>query len=135
MISEQKVAFFIDDDSDFLTILSSSLQHAQFAIKVHQAVNGYRTIDEIIKTKPDVLFLDFDLPKANAAQILPILRSIHGFANLPVYLVTGYSHDRIASILEDLDYVEYDGIIYKDGSLRQNILRILDQEAPAVSAN
>ncbi|MBI3999209.1 MAG: response regulator [Candidatus Omnitrophica bacterium] len=123
-MKERKTAFFIDDDSDFLDLIPTAIQHPRFEILTYRATNGYRTIDEVIKVKPDVLFIDFYLPRANGGQILPILKSVQALAHLPVYFITGYSKEELEPFLKDLDY---DGVLLKSNSLSEEVLRILDQ--------
>ena len=123
-MNEQKVAFFIDDDPNFLEVLPDVVRHPHFKIQTYCATNGYRTIDEVIKARPDVLFIDFYLPRASGGQILPILKSVHGLADLPVYILTGFSKEEILPFLEGADY---NGILSKDDSLIVEILRILTQ--------
>lgn len=127
----QKIAFFTDDDEDFLAIIPHSIQHPNFKVRTYCTNNGYQAIDEIIKVKPDILFIDFGLPRANGGQILPILKSIQAFAHIPVYFVTGYSKEEVLPFLEGVDY---DGILSKNESLKLGISRILDQLDRAVTA-
>lgn len=129
-MSKQKVAFFIDDDSDFLETIPEVIHHPRFEIRTYCATNGYRSIDEVIKVKPDVLFIDFYLPRANGFQVLPILKSVHSLTNLPVYFITGYPKEEILPFLKD---VNYHGILLKGDSLRTEVLQILDRLDPAVS--
>ncbi len=124
-VKTRKKAFFIDDDSDFLKLIPNTVRHPHFEVLTYHAANGYRIIDEVIKMKPDVLFIDFYLPRANGSQILPILKSVEGLRELPVYFITGFSKDEIKPFLEDSNY---EGILLKSGaSLRTDILKILDQ--------
>ncbi len=129
-MSERKVAFFIDDDSDFLEMIPDVIQHPHFDVRTYCATNGYRSIDEVIKVKPDVLFIDFYLPRAKGAQVLPVLKSVRSLTNLPVYFITGYSKEEILPFLKGVDY---NGILLKGDSLRAKILQILDQMDPTVS--
>lgn len=118
------MAIFVDDDPNFLDLIPELIHHPRFEIKTHRALNGYRIVDELIKIKPDVLFINFYLPRANGGQILRILKSIKGFTHVPVYFVTSYSEPEILPFLRDLDY---DGVILKSDALKEAILRILDQ--------
>lgn len=120
---DQKVAFFVDDDADFLGLIPASIQHPHFEVRTYCAENGYRIVDEVIKTKPDVLFIDFTLPRANAGQILPILRSVQRFSNLPVYFITGFPRAEILPFVEALDYK---GILAKGDTFKTEVLKILD---------
>ena len=118
------MAVFVDDDPDFLELIPKVIHHPSYEIRTRHALNGYRIIDEIIKIKPDVLFIDFYLPRANGGQILPILKSVQALAHLPVYFITGYSKEELEPFLKDLDY---DGVLLKSNSLSEEVLRILDQ--------
>ena len=129
-MGDRKVAVFVDDDSDFLELIPEIIQHPRYEIRTYRALNGYRIIDEIIKIKPDVLFIDFFLPRANAGQILPILRSIQTLARIPVYFVTGRPKEEIMPFLEDLDY---DGIIFKSDAFKDAVLHVLDRLDHTVS--
>ena len=125
-LEDRKIAFFIDDDQDFLTVLLHTIRHPLFDIQVYCATNGYQAIDEIIKAKPDVVFIDFNLPRANGSQVIPVLKSINEFRDLPVYFITGYPRDAVASFLTHL---EFDGLLHKDDHFAEGILQILDQLA------
>ncbi len=129
-MGDRKVAIFVDDDLDFLGLIPEMIQHPRYEIRTFRALNGYRIIDEIIKIRPDVLFIDFYLPRANGGQILPILKAVQGLAHLPVYFVTGYSEPEILPFLKDLDY---DGIIFKSDALKEAVTRVLDQLGHTVS--
>ncbi len=123
-MEDRKVAIFIDDDSDFLELIPEVISHPHYEIRTYRAVNGYRIIDEIIKIRPDVLFIDFFLPRANGGQILPILKAVQTLTHLPIYFVTGYSEPEVLPFLKGLDY---DGIILKSSALREAVTRVLDQ--------
>ncbi len=123
-MNDQKIAFFIDDDQDFLELISEAVQHPNFQIKTLYVDNGYRAIDEIIKTKPDVLFIDFYLPKVNGSQILPIIKYVQSLSDLPVYFVTGFNKDEILPFIKTGDYA---GILTKSNSFREEVLKILEE--------
>jgi DNA-binding NarL/FixJ family response regulator len=120
----QKIAFFIDDDADFVTMIPNVVQHHRFEIRAYHATNGYQAIDEVIKTKPDVLFIDFGLPRASGGQILPILKSVQGLSELKIYFVTGYSTAEILPLVHGL---KFHGIINKDENLKSEIIKVLDE--------
>lgn len=120
----QKVVLFIDDDNGFLEVMQEAIQHPNFSVQTYQVSNGYQTIDEIIKRKPHVLFIDFCLPNISGSQILSILKSVQGLAHLSIYLVTGYSKEAVKPFLIDFDL---ERVLIKDESFRTEVLRILDQ--------
>jgi len=120
---DHKVAFFVDDDRDFIEMIPHMVKHPHFEVRSYCAANGYQVIDEVIKTRPDVLFIDFGLPRANGAQLLPVLKSVRNLSGLRVYLVTGYAMDQILPFVQSLDL---DGILFKGGNLSSEILNILN---------
>ena len=122
-MSEREVAFFIDDDPDFLEMIPCMVQHPHFNILTYHSQNGYHAIDEIIRVKPDVLFIDFHLPRANGGQIISILKSVRALSNVPVYFITGCPKEQILPFLEG---ISYERILLKGPSLQEDILEILE---------
>ena len=125
-MKEKKVAFFIDDDKQFLETLSLLVQHPLFEVRTYCAKNGYQAVDELLKTRPDVVFIDFYIPRANGGQIISIVKSAAGLEHLPVYFLTVYSKDAVSSFLR---HFEFDGILEKEGHFVEEIIKILDQLA------
>ncbi len=123
-MDKRKIAFFIDDDPDFLELIKEAVQHPNFEIKTLHVDNGYHAIDEIIKTGPDVLFIDFYLPRINGSQILPVIQYIEAFSDLPVYFITGFSKEKIAPFINQNSH--YSGVLTKSNHLREEILQILE---------
>ncbi|OGW79729.1 MAG: hypothetical protein A3G33_01615 [Omnitrophica bacterium RIFCSPLOWO2_12_FULL_44_17] len=120
----RKTAFFVDDDKAFLDAITYVVEHPGFDIKTYTVQNGYQTIDHIIRVKPHILFIDFNLPHANGGQIIPILKAVEGFSKLPIYVVTGYPKEAVEPFLSDLDL---NGIIQKDEHFTKEILKALDR--------
>ncbi|OGW85023.1 MAG: hypothetical protein A3A81_07015 [Omnitrophica bacterium RIFCSPLOWO2_01_FULL_45_10b] len=127
-VNGRKVALFIDDDPSFLKVMEKAVQHPRFFIRTYQVSSGYKVIDEIIKIKPDVLFIDFCSTGTSNSQILFILRAVQGLAQLKIYLVTGYSKDDIKQFLSGFDL---EHVLVKDESLKIKILSVLDKIANA----
>ena len=125
-MEEREVAFFVDNDSDFLETVSCAIQHPRFDIITCHSENGYRAIDEIIRVKPDVLFIDFNLPRANGGQIISILKSVRFLSNVSIYFMTGYPKERILPFLKDVDHEK---VLFKGPSLKEDILKILEERA------
>ncbi len=126
IVTQRKRAYFIDDDKDFLEMLSLSLNHSRFEICTCVSESGYKTIDDIIFAKPDVLFIDFHLPQASGTQIISILKKIEALSHVPIYIVTGYPAEKLQAFLEG---VEHDGLIFKNDELVAKIIKALDAAA------
>ena len=125
-MKDRELAFFVDDDPEFLEMISYLVQHPHFEVQTFYSQNGYQVIDEIIRTKPDVLFIDFNLPRANGIQIVSILRSVEALAKVRVYFVTGYPREQILPLLNDIDSGK---VLQKGPTLKEDILKILESEA------
>ena len=123
-MDNRKVAFFVDDDQDFLKLIQEGIQHPHFQIKTLHVNNGYHAIDEIIKIGPDILFIDFYLPRINGSQILPVIQYVQSLSDLPVYFITGFSKDKIIPLINKTSH--YSGVLMKDNHLREEILKILE---------
>jgi two-component SAPR family response regulator len=123
MEKEKKLAFFIDDDQGFVELIPLMVKHPRFEIKSHCTTNGYQVVDEVVKTRPDVLFIDFNLPRANGSQLVPILKSIDTLSSMRIYFLTAYTEDQIRPFVKDL---EFDGILYKMEELNSKITKIFD---------
>ncbi len=123
-MNNTKIAFFIDDDEDFLELIHEVVQHPNFQIKTLHVDNGYHAIDEIIKIRPDVLFIDFYLPRANGSQILPIIKYVQALSDLPVYFITGFPKEEILPFIKESSCA---GILSKNESLKEDVLKILEE--------
>jgi CheY-like chemotaxis protein len=125
-MNEKKVALFIDDDKCFLDTLKEVVAHPQFEIQTYHARNGYHVIDEVIKRKPYALFIDFNLPRANGSQIIPVIKQVKKLSSMPVYFVTGYAEKEVNPLLKD---VQHSGILKKDDTLISVIVKMLNKLA------
>lgn len=123
-MNNRKIAFFVDDDKDFLDLIQEGIQHPHFQIKTLHVNNGYHAIDEIIKTGPDILFIDFYLPRINGSQILPVIQYVQSLSDLPVYFITGFSKDKVIPLINKASH--YSGVLTKSDHLREDILKILE---------
>ncbi len=122
-VGERKVAYFIDDDRDFLRAVTDLIEHPDFDIQTCYATSGYRIVDEIIKARPNIIFIDFNLPRANGGQIVSVLRTIDQFKALPVYFITGYSKSAVCEFLKNL---AFEGVLDKGDRFVEETLRILE---------
>jgi len=130
VMKKRKTAYFIDDDQDFLEALQAVIEHPSFTIETYFADNGYKAIDEAIRRKPDVLFIDFNLPRANGGQILPVLKAVKSLRKVPVYFITGHSKDEVLPLL---GHLKYDGIIQKTDQFPSEVTQILNSLSPVES--
>lgn len=87
--------FLIDDDADDQEIFLSVLEKVAPAIRCYTASNGQEAIEKLIKeeVKPDVIFLDLNMPLMNGKQFLKACRVREECKNIPV-IILSTSSDR-----------------------------------------
>lgn len=78
-----------DDDPDFTEILSIKLKRAGFEV-VTGATNGEEAIQKAKELKPDLIFLDVQMPKMNGMEALKKLKEEPETAKLKVVFMTSY---------------------------------------------
>lgn len=123
-MENKKLALFVDDEPDFLSVVQLKIRHPMFEIKTSCSKNAYQSINGIIEMKPDVIFLDFNLPRVNGSQLVPILKA--ALQKVPIYLITGFPQGAVTSFLEHVDIEE---LIQKDDRFNEEIIKILDELA------
>ncbi|WP_293893704.1 response regulator [Flavobacterium sp.] len=92
---EYKIMFFTDDDHDDLYLLkevAESLGHtAQIFHDGHEMLAALNTETE----KPDLIFLDINMPKIDGFQVLEKVRSYEDDLNaIPVIIHSGHTDDK-----------------------------------------
>jgi CheY-like chemotaxis protein len=123
-VRAQKIALFVDDDREFVDMVSDIIQHPCFEIRARHAVDGFQAVGEIVMEEPDILFIDFAFREANAGEIVRKLRAMPKFAQLPIFFITGHP-TQVPPFLRDLDF---NGILVKGGALSSEIVDILNQQ-------
>jgi CheY-like chemotaxis protein len=99
------------------------VQYPSFEIRTNHVENSYKAIDALIKQKPDVVFVDFNLPRADGGQIPSVIKSVEKFSDVPVYVMTGYWKTQVETLLKRVDH---SGILKKNDTLANSIVEILD---------
>ena len=95
----------IDDDSDDRELFSEALASVDPEIVCDQATDGAEalkrlTLHEI--DKPDIVFLDINMPVMNGWQFLTRLKSEDQYKNIPVIVYTTSSNLKDKLIADDL---------------------------------
>jgi two-component system chemotaxis response regulator CheY len=94
-------ALIVDDSLESRMLLGEILTKA-FGVQIIEAVNGKDTLRKLSTEKPDVVFLDYEMPVMNGKETLKEIRSIREYRNLPVVMVT--SHSEMDVVRELLSY-------------------------------
>jgi PAS domain S-box-containing protein len=76
----------VDDDAMNLDLLAQRLEHQGF--DVSRASSGLEALEQVDKTKMDLVLLDQQMPEITGIEVLRRLRSRHTPSELPVIMVT-----------------------------------------------
>ena len=80
----------VDDSLESRMLLGKILTKA-FNVQIIEVAQGKDALNKLSKEKPDVVFLDYEMPDMNGKEILQSIRSMPDFLNLPVVMVTSHS--------------------------------------------
>ena len=95
MKNTNKTIFFIEDNTLVLTIYRNWLQREGF--KVESAVDGLTAVEKLPKLKPDLVILDWMLPKLNGIDVLQFIRERADLKDTPVLVLSNAYMDERAS--------------------------------------
>ena len=76
MINRQKLTkvFIIDDNQEAVTLLRHLLEKNYSVDVVGTASDAKTAADEVIKTEPDIIFLDIELPSMSGLEFCSLIR-------------------------------------------------------------
>ena len=96
-------AIIIDDETSSRNALRQKLRnHCTDVMIIAECENGEEGIENIEKKKPDIVFLDVEMPRMNGFTMLQQLKN----KNFEVIFVTAYDHYAIKAIrYSALDYL------------------------------
>ncbi len=77
----------VDDDSDILDVLKITLEAEGY--EVIEGHNGEEALDIIKKTTPDLLIIDFKMPKKCGDEVCRILKNDILIQHMPIIMLTG----------------------------------------------
>ena len=113
----------VDDSAFMRAALSRVLSSDPRFVVVGQAKDGQDAVEQARKLRPDLITMDFNMPKLNGRQLCEAIRE--RYANQPMYifLVTARAEQPLRTWAEGMPRVEY---IEKPISL-QGLLRRLEK--------
>ena len=86
--------FLVDDDYEDHEIFKMALDKVEPLCEMLSAENGIEALDYFKKNssfKPDIIFLDVNMPRMNGKECIKELRSLTDFKNIPMILYS--THD------------------------------------------
>jgi two-component system, chemotaxis family, chemotaxis protein CheY len=82
----------VDDEFEMRRVTRALLQSIGIS-KIHEANDGFGGLDAICSVKPDIVILDWEMPRPNGAEFVQIVRSPRQFPlpDIPIIMLTGSS--------------------------------------------
>lgn len=100
--------FIVEDDIEDYHFLVEGLEQVLGGCETHHALDG---VDALItlksgSAKPDIIFIDLNIPLKNGIETLKLLKQDEEFQNIPVvvYAASHYLKDVHASYMEGAHY-------------------------------
>lgn len=81
-----KRVLLVDDNAFQIRVLSSILQERY---EVQLATSGMEALTLIGAKKPDIVFLDYEMPDLDGKMTLQMIKEIDGAEDIPVFFLTG----------------------------------------------
>lgn len=102
----KKNVFTIDDERSIRDAFILALEDFD-DIEVHEAENGLEGVELAKKIKPDLIFIDLNMPVMNGAEAIKHLRQI--YPDVPIYVVTAFAK----MYFEELQALQQEGIHFE----------------------
>jgi len=83
---KKKVVLIVDDEQSFLTLLESRLLAAGY--DVLKATNGMEAIAVVKQTAPDLIVMDWMMPKMDGVKACALLKADKRFRKIPLIMTT-----------------------------------------------
>ena len=90
--SPQKAKILVSDDDLNVRLLTRQCLEAE-GMAVVEAANGPETLDVFVRERPDLVFLDVEMPGMNGLEVCKRIRQMPQGESIPIMIVTG-SNDR-----------------------------------------
>ena len=104
-MSAKNKILVIDDEEITLLLLSNLLSKADYdVVTTDQPLKG---VQLAMQEKPDLIFLDINMPKRNGWSLFSQLRSQQGMEDVPVVILTSDAHDESVELAVELGAASY----------------------------
>lgn len=92
----------IDDDEDELMVISKALESLNISFKCTWAINGEQGLKQLSEIKPDVVFVDYQMPGMNGLECVRAIRKLEHCNNTLVILHSTLMEKRIQLMGNDV---------------------------------
>jgi len=92
----------IDDDEDELTVITKALESLNISFKCTWAINGEQGLKQLPDLRPDIIFVDYQMPGMNGLECVRAIRKLEHCNNTLVILHSTVMEKRIQLMGSDL---------------------------------
>ncbi|MDI7276016.1 MAG: ATP-binding protein [Anaerolineae bacterium] len=115
----------VDDDPDFVRLLSRILESPPHCYQVAAAYDGREGLELIRHQRPDLILLDMVLPDLPGAEVIERIRADHALRAVPIIVVSGQGEvDTVETVKGDMIIGRANGLTA--GEVVQWIQQVLD---------
>ncbi len=105
-------AFVIDDSKVMRRMVMNNLKQAELAeFSFIEAENGEDALEKLERNKPDIFFVDWNMPKMSGIDLIQKLRTLQDYKEHPIIMVT--SEKGMDKVMQAIDEAEADEYICK----------------------
>ncbi len=94
----------VEDDERFRNVVKRLMERA-FNVTITEAGDGAEGLEVLKKSKQDIIFLDYDMPKMNGGEFMRLLRESD--KDIPVAVITAHAHKHIVTELLPYNITDY----------------------------
>ncbi|CAC9976145.1 response regulator [Flavobacterium panici] len=104
-----KNILLIDDDPEDAEIFEEAVKALNREVKLQWAGNPERALDELQSAEqlPDLIFLDYNMPRINGGELLGKLKSIQRLSVIPVILISTPSEEFMKLKLDQNEIIKF----------------------------
>jgi DNA-binding response OmpR family regulator len=104
MLSPVKI-LAVDDEPDLADLMYFHLHRAGY--EVATAANGWEALDQIRRSRPDIILLDLMLPDLDGFGVCEILRRDPATATIPIIIVSAWASPDSRNLGLELGALDY----------------------------
>jgi DNA-binding response OmpR family regulator len=114
-----KVALVVDDEQHIVHVVALKLRNA--GLEVLTAADGEQAYEIAVKSRPDIVITDLQMPYMNGLELCQKLRDNPATANVPALMLTARGH---ALSKQDLSGTNIAEVLAKPFSPREILARV-----------
>jgi CheY-like chemotaxis protein len=134
-MAEPFQVLLIDDDADDREIFSWAIRNICPAADTNTAIDGQDALEKLEEEdyRPDIIFLDLNMPRMNGFDFLTEIRQRDEWSGLPVIVYSTSSNPRDMARCRDIGATDYIVKGTEMAAVKQDLLQALEKYHPSHS--